>query len=87
VEEAAKQRKIPARVHHLLEMELGLENGTCNARMSVAGHGENERAWKCGNKNFLLRGGSLLQVVANKVRLLLLPKQVIVKLTHVSPIF
>jgi hypothetical protein len=67
VEEAAKQRKIPARVHHLLEMEFGLENGTCNTRMSVAGHGENERAWKCGNKNFLLRGGSLLQVVASKV--------------------
>ncbi len=49
-------RKLPARVAHIVEVNLGCERGTQNDRLGVSALAADERVWSCGTKNFLLKG-------------------------------
>ena len=66
VEAAAKQRQIADRIMPFLEMENGAEHGTDNAKLSVVVKQENGRLWKAGEKNFVLKGAPMLDVITHK---------------------
>jgi hypothetical protein len=66
VEAAAKQRQIADRILPFLEMENGAEHGTDNSKLSVVVKQENDRLWKAGEKNFVLKGAPMLDVITHK---------------------
>lgn len=66
VEAAAMQRQIADRILPFLEMENGAEHGTDNSKLSVVVKQENDRLWKAGEKNFVLKGAPMLDVITHK---------------------
>ena len=66
VEAAAKQRQIADRILPFLEIENGTQHGTDNAKLSVVVKQENGRLWKAGEKNFVLKGAPMLDVITHK---------------------
>jgi monoamine oxidase len=67
VADAAKQRQISQRINTFFEMEFGTEYGTDNSNLSIVYKQEVDRSWRAGEKNFVLKGASMMDVIQHTV--------------------